>query len=296
MADKYIGIQLRFSGAVPNPIISSASNRGTKRLTLMNLVKLIWGLVHGGVYKLQGGSTVMVQDTLVQASATATPAAVALNDTLSIAGTALTATQGRATGTVTFASAQAADTITANGVVFTAVSGAVTPGEATFDGSGTDTQAAASFAAQLNAYVDNALVGLMAARSAAAVATLYAANIGTSGNALTLATSNNTRLAKSGTTLANGAALTNNQFDFAGSNVTTGASIADAINNSTTAAVQRATASANTSTGVVTVTAKVAGPAGNAITFTSSNGTRLAVTGSGFLASGTAGEPVYWKV
>jgi hypothetical protein len=44
----------------------------------------------------------------------------------------------------------------------------------------------------------------------------------------------------------------------------------------------------------VTITAKVAGPAGNAITLTSVGGT-ITVTGSGFLAGGSAGEPVQWS-
>jgi hypothetical protein len=41
--------------------------------------------------------------------------------------------------------------------------------------------------------------------------------------------------------------------------------------------------------GVITVTSNVQGVVGNHIGLTSSNGTRLAVTGSGFLASGTGG-------
>jgi hypothetical protein len=298
MTDKYIGIQLKFSGGIPNPIISSAANAGTRRLTVLNIVKLLWGFVHGGILRLSGGNVIMVQDTLVAASATATPASVVTGNTISIAGTALTATQGRATGTVTPGTAGnvpvAADTITLNSVVFTAVAGAVVLGEATFDVSGTDAQMCTSIAAQVNAYASPLISGIVAARASATVVTFYAVNSGTSGNAITLATNNNTRLAKSGTVLANGAALTNNQFDFAGSDITTGVDLARAINNSTTAADQRTTATASSSTGVVTITAKVAGPAGNAITLTSVGGT-ITVTGSGFLAGGSAGEPVQWS-
>jgi phage tail sheath gpL-like len=46
---------------------------------------------------------------------------------------------------------------------------------------------------------------------------------------------------------------------------------------------------ASSSAGVVTVTAHAKGSVGNHIALTSSNGTRLAVTGSGYLASGTGG-------
>lgn len=292
MADKYIGIQLRFSGGIPNPIISSAANAGTRRLTLLNIIKLMWGLVHGAALK-STTATVMVQDTLVQASATATPVSVVNANTISIAGTALTATQKRATGTLTAATAIAGNTCVINGVTFTGAAGAVTPGEATFSVDTGNTETATSLAGQVNAYVDPRLNGVVAAKSALAVVTLYAVSEGTAGNSITLV-GTVTTLAASAATLANGAAATNNAFDFAGTNATTGASLAAAINASTTAAVKRTTATVDAA-GVVTIKAKVAGPAGNAITLTSVGGT-ITVTGSGFLASGTAGEPVQWSV
>ncbi len=292
MADKYIGIQLKFSGGIPSPIISSAANAGTKRLTVLNIVKLLWGFVHGGILRASGGNVIMVQDTLVAASATATPASVVNGNTVSIAGTALTAAQRRATGTLTAATAIAGNTCVINGVTFTGAAGAVVLGEATFSVDTGNTETATSLAAQINAYADPRISGIVAARSASAVVTLYAVNQGTSGNAITLV-GTVTTLAASGATLANGAAITNNTFDFAGTNATTGAALAAAINASTTAAVKRTTATVDAA-GVVTITAKVAGPAGNAITLTSVGGT-ITVTGSGFLASGSAGEPVQWS-
>jgi hypothetical protein len=290
MTDKYIGIQLKYSGGIPNPIIASAANAGAKRWTLQNVVKLIWGAMHGS---LSGGNAyIMVQDTLVAASATATCASVVNGNTVTIAGTALTAAQRRATGTLTCATAIAGDTVVINGVTFTGVSGAAVPGEATFSVDTGDAETATSIAAQVNAYASPLISGVLAAKSAAAVVTIYAVTQGTAGNAITLATTGGT-ITRSAATLANGAALTNNTFDFAGTNDTTAAALAYAINNSTTAAIKRVTATA--ASNVVTITAKVAGPAGNAITLTSVGGT-ITVTGSGFLASGTAGEPVQWAL
>lgn len=288
MADQIIDVQLKFSGGVKTPIVT-----GSRRLTLLNLAKLIWSMAHGSLYK-QNAGYIQVQPTLVAASATATPVAVAGADTLTIAGTALTATQKRASGTITCATALAAQTITVNGQTFTAVAGAAVPGEATFSIDTGDTETAASIATQVNAYGGSLVSGIVGAKSAAGVVTLYAITQGTAGNSITLASSDAGTLLTSGVVLANGAALSNNTFDFAGSDVTTGAAIAYAINNSSTAAIQQVTATSNSSTGVVTVTAKVAGVAGNAITFVSSDGTRLAVTGSGFLASGSAGAVTRW--
>jgi len=291
MANRRICIQIDFQG--PNPLRINSNGSSDKRTSLLNLARLLRGADTGAQFrKATVPTTVVVQASVVQASATATCAGVQAADTVSIGGTALTATQLRASDTVTFASATAADTITVNGVVFTAVNGAVTPGQATFDVSGTDTQDAASFVSQLAAYRDPRIDGLIEAKSSAAVATVYAKNIGTAGNNLTLASSTGVRLAVATANLANGANPANNQFDYIGTNNETAADLARAINASTSANIKQTTASA--ASAVVTVTAKPPGVAGNAITFTSSNGARLAVTGSGFLASGSAGAPTQW--
>lgn len=71
-------------------------------------------------------------------------------------------------------------------------------------------------------------------------------------------------------------------FSMNGTDAEVAASIADAINASAAAV------SAVAADDVVTITADVGGTAGNAITFTSSDGTRLAVTGSGTLEGGAA--------
>lgn len=299
MAQKRICIQIDFNG--PNPLIINTNGTFDKRTSLVNLARLLRGIDHGSQLRGQSSSlpygppSVVVQSSVVQASATATPVGVILDDTLTIGGTALTAKKGRASSTCTCATVVAADTVTVNGVTFTAVNGAVVLGEATFDCSGNDTATATSIAAQFNAYVDPRISGLIAARSAAAVVTFYAQAIGTGGNSYTLTSSSNTTLAVTGSGfLAGGAALTNNQFDYNGTDITTGADIVRCIGASTSAAIKAVNATYSTSTGVVTVTAKAPGVAGNAVTFTSSSNTRLAVTGSGFLASGSAGAPTQW--
>lgn len=79
------------------------------------------------------------------------------------------------------------------------------------------------------------------------------------------------------------------QFSQAGTDTADGASLAAAINaHSVLSKLVYATAA----TGVVTITAHSYGSVGNHIVLTSSNGTRLAVTGSGYLASGAGGEEV----
>lgn len=118
--------------------------------------------------------------------------------------THVTIQETHATGTVTAASVSAADTATVNGLVYTAAAG--TPADFTkFNSTGTDTQVAASLAAAINARESQNTYAVQAT-SNGAVVTVRAVADGTAGNALALATSNNTRLAKSGTTLSGGTA------------------------------------------------------------------------------------------
>lgn len=105
-----------------------------------------------------------------------------------------------ASGTVTVASIQADDTITISGVTLT---GKASPaGESQFDSDGSDTVVATAIAACINAH--SSLVGIVTASSSAAVVTISAAQKGLMGNAITLASSDNTRLAVSAARLANG--------------------------------------------------------------------------------------------
>jgi len=288
MAQTILNVQLAFNGK--SPIVA-----GDERTTSLNLAQLVFAMAHGSRYRnfSDAGPYLQYQTGVVQASGIVTAAAVQAGDTVSVGGTALTATQKRASGTATMSGVAADETLIINGVTFTAVDGAVTPGDATFDCSGTDTQCAASLVTQFDAYVTATtsplLSGIVGIKSAAAVATVYAINEGTGGNAITLAETGS-GITISGATLANGAAPTNNAFDFVGTNAMTAAAIAAAINASTTAAVKQVTATS--AAAVCTVTAKLGGTVGNAITWVSSNGTRLAVSGSGTLTGGAADAPV----
>lgn len=100
-----------------------------------------------------------------------------------------------ASATVTAASVDAADTVTVNGVVFTAVSDS-TPAANQFDMSGTDDETAASLANAIN-ITASALAQLVTAVAVDDVVTISAKQPGLVGNAYTLVTSNNSRLANS---------------------------------------------------------------------------------------------------
>jgi phage tail sheath gpL-like len=108
-----------------------------------------------------------------------------------------------ATGTVTVASIQADDTITING---TTITGKASPsGESQFDSDGTDTVVAAAIAACINA--NSSFTGIVTATSADAVITVSAYVPGLIGNAVTLASSNGTRLAVSAARLTSGTGM-----------------------------------------------------------------------------------------
>lgn len=168
---------------------------------------------------------------------TLTLGAVVNGNTTTINGQALTATQHRASGTVTCASVQAGDTFTLNGVIYTAVSGTAAANQ--FDMSGSDTACAASLVTSITAALtsDTGVYGKIGAKSALGVVTLFSLTVGTGGNAYTLASSDGGRLAVSGATLANGAALGNNEFDFIATAAINATELAAQLAASTTSAL-----------------------------------------------------------
>lgn len=212
---------------------SGLSGSGGVKHILNAFQRILEKILHGGLTTRTAQRPKIIAST-ANARGTVTFAAVQSGDTVTINGQALTATQHRASGTVTCASVSAADTVTVNGVVFTAVSG--TPAANEFDISGTDTAAATSLAAAITAST-SAGVDDINAKSAAAVVTAFALTPGTGGDAYTLASSNGTRLAVSGATFANGAAVGNNEFDFIQTDALNAATLSTALAASTTAIV-----------------------------------------------------------
>ncbi len=264
---------------------------GDKRLTMTNLDRLLRAINHGARYRTASGNPkVKTTPTIVPATATVTIAAPTTGQTVTIAGTAMTAQQSRARSVVDFDTAIAGDTVTVGGVIFTGTAGAVVLGDATWSVDSTDAANAISFSAQLNAYADPAISGqLTSFVTSTSEVTIVALAEGTSGNAITLTSSSNVTVPVTGSGfLAGGAAIANNKFDFGSTDALVAASLARAINASTTANIQKVTAVSD-GVSVVTLTAVLGGVGGNAITLTSSDGATLAVTGSGFLTSGSQG-------
>jgi hypothetical protein len=248
----------------------SGDTKGSLQRLQNHLKKLAGGLTSPGT------NTVQVKQTAVAALAVVTCAAVAAADTVTINGTALTATQHNATGTATFSTIVAGNVVTVNGVAFTARAAASTQYEFTLGAS--DTTAAAALAAAINACVDALITGVVTATSAAGVVTVRAVTGGTGGNAITLAKTG-APVAVSGATLANGATVASNQFDYKGSDTETGTALVNALAASGTSLVSGHVTGVNVA-GAVTISARVPGVSGNAITIATSNGTRLAITGS----------------
>jgi hypothetical protein len=291
MANKRICVQIDFNG--PTPLVIRSNGTFDKRLSLLNIARLLRGIDKGSQWRTDksttGKSTVVVQDTLVQASGTFTASGVVATDTAVIGGTTLTATQLRASDTLTVALGNAGDTFVLNGSTFTAVSGAA--GAQQYDvSSGVNATIAASIANAINTSVDPKVVGVVEAKSAAAIVTVYAKAIGTWANTIPLTSTGGARLVAATATLLNGAAAANNQYDATGTNNETAAELARAVNVSTSANVKQVVATV--STNVVTLTAKTPGVAGNAITTTQTGGHWTVSAGT--LASGSAGAPTLW--
>ncbi|HEU4525504.1 MAG TPA: hypothetical protein VFR62_10815 [Gemmatimonadales bacterium] len=222
-----------------------------------------------------GGNAIRVRNLGILATAVVTAAAVQAADTITINGTDLTATQSHATGTLTLSSCAVGATAVVNGVTFTAVASGE-DGLTTFSQAGTDTQDAASLVTAINA--NPSLAGVVTATNAAGVVTVRAVAAGTGGNAITLVVTGS-GLSRSGATLANGAAVANNQFCFTGSNTQVAADIVRAIGASSTALISSHVTARNTAA-AVTITAIHPGLTGNMNTIATSDGTRLAITGS----------------
>ena len=207
-------------------------------------------------------------------------------------------------GTVTLVSALALDTVTVNGLVYTAVAG-VRSDNTEFSIDTSDAAAGIDLAAAITGDVRTGTNGgITATDNGSGVVTFTTDVLGTGGNAITLVSSNGTRLAVTGSgtltggvtadtvvinsniyTAVAGARANNTQFSIDTSNDAAATDLAAAITADTRSGVNDITAAAVAA--VVTATAD--GADGNTTTLTSSSGTRLAVSGSGVFTGGVDG-------
>lgn len=204
--------------------------------------------------------------------------------------------------TIALASMAAGTVLLINGVPFTAKGSTATAGNDEFDISGgTDTLDATALAAAINASTSTGILNAVTATSSVATVTLTAAQPGASGGGITV---ENLGVVATGTATCasvdaadaiaiNGQAITahatvaaNNQFIVGATDAATATNLAAAINGSTTAIVSKHVR-AVARLAVVHIFARYGNIAGNAITLTTTDGTDLAVSGTGRLAGGT---------
>jgi len=215
-----------------------------------------------------------------------------------------------ADGDIVCASVQVGDTVTVNGLVYTAISGSKAGDNTKFDQAGTDDQCATDLADSIDNDTRSGTTGDLSATASTDTVTAVTDVLGAAGNAITLVSSNGTRLAVTGSgfftggvtadtvtvnglvyTAVAGAKANDTEFSIDSTNAATATDLADSIDDDTrvgTLGDQSATATTVT----VTVVTDVLGTGGNAITLVSSDGTRLAVTGSGFFTGGVTADTV----
>lgn len=262
----------------PDPVNSEDSRASANRIA-----RLFQRVASGDA----GGTATIVADTeATAASAVVTCAAVVSANTVTINGQALTATSQRARGTATCASVVEDVTLTVAGVTFTVKDVPDEEEPLEIETGSTDTEMAENFAAAINANATTS--ALVKATNVAGVVHIKALAVGTGGNAITLAETGSTITVSGSGTLAGGAAVANNQFDFhAAFDDDTATALAEAINASTTDVVEFHV-SAAASGAAVTITARTPGHTGNGITLATSGAT-LAITGGvSRLAGGAA--------
>lgn len=229
---------------VANPALGGSGINGARNL--FNRFRACLKAVMAGGLSNRDTAPKLLYST-ANATGTVTFATAVAGNTVTINGTALTATQHRASATITCATAIAGNTVVVNGHTFTGVAGAAGANQFSVDTG--DTETAASLAAAIVAAAalpTNPLLYQLVggAKSAAAVCTIFAYAPGTGGNALTL-TSSGATVDPSGATFANGAAAGNNEFDFIGTNAVNAGSLATALAASTTALVSGAVVGSN---------------------------------------------------
>jgi len=208
-----------------------------------------------------------------------------------------------ATGTATLVSVIATDTVTINGLIYLAVSGTASEGE--FDIDGDDAANAIELRNAINTDTRTGTTGDLTATASTNVVTATTDVAGTAGNAITLTSQDATITVSGAGTLTGGVTADivtingliytavagvkadNTQFSIDSTDTATALDLSLSI----TADTRTGTLGdviAVSAAAVVTCTQTLGGTAGNATTLTSSDGTRLAVSGATF-SGGTDG-------
>lgn len=251
-----------------------------------------------GSVEITGGPSTAADGTLTLVSATALVASIG---TVTMASPVANTF---ADGDITMAAVEAADTVAINGLLYTAVDG-VKSDNTEFrrddaSGGGVDDNAAIDLADSINNDVRSGTSGDTTATSSGDVTTAITDVTGTGGNAITLVSSNGTRLAVTGSgnftggvtadivtangliyTAVVGARSDDTEFSIDGTDTDSAVDLAAAITADVRAGTLNDITATNT-TVVVDMVQTVAGVGGNATTLTSSDGTRLAVSGAVF--------------
>ena len=216
----------------------------------------------------------------------------------------------KATGTITCLAALAGDTVTVNGLVYTAVAGAKA-NNTKFSIDTGNNETAADLADSITNDSRTGTLNDVTATSSTNVVTCQQTVGGAGGNNTTLASSNGVRLAVSGATFTGGvnadtvtvnglvytavagAKANNTEFSIDTSDNAAATDLAASITADarTPVTVPSIDQTAVAVGAVVTITASTPGTGGNSIDLSSSNGTRLAVSGA-FLAGGAAADTV----
>lgn len=227
----------------------AVNSTDSKRNKFRKFIKALKALIGAGLVASRGSAHPSAWAGTLQASAIVTAATVVAGNTVTLNGTALTATQHNASGTVTVdvSATDNDDTVTIEGVVFTAAA-AEDLAAREFDISDTDAAGNASLAACINyeaALATSDLYNLVTATASATAVTIRAVAGGTGGNAITLESDDADGLAVSAATLENGATVASNQFDFLGTDAQTAGALATAVGASATALVSSALIATN---------------------------------------------------
>jgi len=212
-----------------------------------------------------------------------------------------------ADGDITCASVLAADTVTVNGLLYTAVSGAKA-NDTEFSIDTGDNECATDLADSITNDTRSGTSGDQTATSSTDTVTAVTDVTGTGGNAITLVSSNGTRLAVTGSgnftggvtadtvtvnglvyTAVVGAKANDTQFSIDSTDTATATDLADSIDDDTRSGTLN-DLTAISAAAIVTATQTVSGTGGNATTLISSDGTRLAVSGSGTFTGGLAAD------